>query len=104
VGKYSFRRGRRALKPGGIYVATDGGRFLLDTFAWLAVTRFVGTKRVRIAAGRRNKGDILFLKQLIEAGEFRAVIDRRYPMREVVAAHHYVETWRKAGNVVLTIP
>jgi NADPH:quinone reductase-like Zn-dependent oxidoreductase len=104
VGKYSFRRGRRALKPGGIYVATDGGRFLLETFAWLAVTRFVGTRRVRIAAARRNKPDILFLKQLIEAGEFRAVIDRRYPMSEVVEAHRYVETWRKAGNVVLTIP
>ena len=80
VGKYSFRHGRRALKPGGVYVATDGGRFLLETFAWLAATRFVGTKRVRIAAGRRNKQDVLFLKQLIEAGEFRAVIDRRYPM------------------------
>jgi NADPH:quinone reductase-like Zn-dependent oxidoreductase len=104
VGKYSFRRGRRALKPGGIYVATDGGRFLLDTFAWLAVTRFVGTRRVRIAAARRNRQDVLFLKQLIEAGEFRAVIDRRYPMSEVVEAHRYVETWRKAGNVVLTIP
>jgi NADPH:quinone reductase-like Zn-dependent oxidoreductase len=104
VGKYSFRRGRRALNPGGVYVATDGGRFLLDTFAWLAVTRFVGTRRVRIAAARRNKADILFLKELIEAGEFRAVIDRRYPMSEVVEAHRYVETWRKAGNVVLTIP
>ncbi len=104
VGKYSFRRGRRALTPGGIYVATDGGRFLLDTFAWLVVTRFLGSRRVRIAAARRNKPDILFLKQLIEAGEFRAVIDRRYPMSEVIEAHRYVESWRKAGNVVLTIP
>ncbi len=104
VGKYSFRRGRRALRPGGVYVATDGGRFLLDTFAWLIVTRFLGSRRVRIAAARRNKPDILFLKELIEAGEFRAVIDRRYPMSEVVEAHRYVELWRKAGNVVLTIP
>ena len=103
VGKYSFRRGRRSLKPGGIYVATDGGRFLLDTFFWVLVTRFVGSRRVRIAAARRNKQDILFLKQLIEAGEFRAVIDRRYPMSEVVEAHRYVESWRKAGNVVLTM-
>lgn len=104
VGKYSFRRGRKALRPGGTYVATDGGRFLLDTLAWYLATRFFGSKRVRVAAGHRNKPDILFLKELIETGEFRAVIDRRYPMSEVVEAHRYVESWRKAGNVVLTIP
>jgi NADPH:quinone reductase-like Zn-dependent oxidoreductase len=103
VGKYSFRRGRRSLKPGGVYVATDGGRFLLETVALLVATRFVGSKRVRSGIGRRSKQDVLFLKELIEAGEFRAVIDRRYPMDQVVEAHRYVETWHKAGNVVLTI-
>jgi NADPH:quinone reductase-like Zn-dependent oxidoreductase len=103
VGKYSFRRGRRSLKPGGVYVATDGGRFLLETVALLVATRFVGSKRVRSGIGTRRKQDVLLLKELIEAGEFRAVIDRRYPMDEVVEAHRYVETWHKAGNVVLTI-
>ena len=104
VDKDSFRHGRRALEPGGVYVATDGGRFFLETFAWVLVTRFIGSRRVRIAAARRNKPDILFLKGLIEAGEFRAVVDRRYPMDQVVEAHRYVATWHKAGNVVLTIP
>jgi len=47
--------------------------------------------------------DVLLLKDLIEAGEFRAVVDRRYPVDQVVEAHRYVETWRKAGNVVLKI-
>jgi len=103
VGKYSFRRGRRALKPGGIYVATDGGRFLLETLAFFVATRFVGSRRVTTAIGRRIKGDVLLLKELIEAGEFRAVIDRRYSIDEVVEAHRYVETWHKAGNVVLAI-
>jgi NADPH:quinone reductase-like Zn-dependent oxidoreductase len=103
VGKYSFRRGRHALKPGGIYVATDGGRFLLETLASYVATRFVGSKRVRTGIGRRIKQDVLFFKELIEAGEFRAVVDRRYPMAEVVEAHRYVEGWHKAGNVVLTI-
>ncbi len=103
VGKYSFRRGRRSLKPGGVYVATDGGRFLIETIALLVATRWVGTKRVRGAIGRRSKQDVRLLKQLIEAGEFRAVVDRRYPMDQAADAHRYVETWRKAGNVVLTI-
>jgi NADPH:quinone reductase-like Zn-dependent oxidoreductase len=103
VGKYSFVRGRRSLNPGGTYVATDGGPFMLDALVWPVVTRFVGTKRVRNAIGRRSKPDVLLMKELIEAGEFRAVVDRRYPMDQVVEAHRYVETWRKAGNVVLTI-
>jgi NADPH:quinone reductase-like Zn-dependent oxidoreductase len=103
VGKYSFRRGRRSLRPGGIFVATDGGRFLLETFLMLAATRLVGRRRVRIAMGHRSRADVLLLKELIEAGEFRAVIDRRYPMHQVVEAHRYVESWHKAGNVVLTI-
>jgi NADPH:quinone reductase-like Zn-dependent oxidoreductase len=103
VGKYSFRRGRRALRPGGVYVATDGGRFLLETLAFWIGTRFVGSRRVRVAAGRRSRDDVLFLKERIEAGEFRAVVDRRYPMDQAAEAHRYVETWHKAGNVVLTI-
>jgi NADPH:quinone reductase-like Zn-dependent oxidoreductase len=103
VGKYSFRRGRSSLKPGGVYVATDGGRFLVETIALLVATRWVGSKRVRSGIGRRIKQDVLFLKELIEAGEFRAVVDRRYPMDQAAEAHRYVETWRKAGNVVLTI-
>jgi NADPH:quinone reductase-like Zn-dependent oxidoreductase len=99
VGKYSFRRGRRALKPGGIYVATDGLRNLF----WALWTWRIGDRRLKFAGGRKTKQDVVFIKELIEAGKFRAVIDRRYPMEQVVEAHRYVETWHKAGNVVLTI-
>jgi NADPH:quinone reductase-like Zn-dependent oxidoreductase len=104
VGKYSFRKGRRALRPGGIYVATDGGRFLVETLALLVVTRWVGSRRVRGAIGRRSKEDVQLMKELIEAGAYRPVVDRRYPMDQAAEAHRYVESWRKRGNVVLTIP
>jgi NADPH:quinone reductase-like Zn-dependent oxidoreductase len=100
VGKHTFRRSRRSLKPGGVFVATDG---LENLLVWAAM-RLVGRKRLRFASGRRSREDVQLLMQLVEAGAYRAVVDRVYPMDQVVEAHRYVETWHKAGNVVLTIP
>lgn len=91
------------MKRGGIYAATDLGPFLLETPATLLATRWAGGKRVKVAMARRTKGDVLFLEGLVEAGEFRAVIDKRYPMEPEAEAHRYVETLQKAGNVVLTV-
>jgi NADPH:quinone reductase-like Zn-dependent oxidoreductase len=100
VGKHSFRRCRDSLKPGGIYIATDHLQNLILAL-W---TSRVGDKRVLFPIPPRyTKKDVLFLKQLIEAGRYRAVIDRRYPLEDVVDATRYVETEQKTGNVVLTI-
>ena len=99
VGKTRFRRGRRALRPDGIYVATDG---LENVLVWAAM-RLFGRKRLRFAAGRRTKADVELLKALVESGEFRPVIDRTYAMADVADAHRYVEAWHKTGNVVLRI-
>ena len=103
VGKYSFRKGRVALKPGGIYVATDVGQDGLATFVMAITTRFVGDKRLKFAIGRRSRQDVEHMRDLIEARKFHPVVDRTYPMEHVVEAHRYVEGWHKTGNVVLTI-
>ncbi|HET7418801.1 MAG TPA: NAD(P)-dependent alcohol dehydrogenase [Candidatus Dormibacteraeota bacterium] len=100
VGKHSFARAKGSLNPGGWYLATDGMRNLLLT-PW---TRLFGDKKVSFTVGSPHpKQDMAFLKRLIESGEYRAVIDRRYPMDEVVEATAYVESQQKVGNVVLQI-
>ena len=102
VGKTSFRRCRRSLKPGGFYLATDLG-FLWHVPLLVLLTRRLGDKRVALGITKYTKEDVLFLKELIEAGKYRAVIDRRYPLEQVVEATRYVETGHKTGNVVLTV-
>jgi NADPH:quinone reductase-like Zn-dependent oxidoreductase len=99
VGKQTFMRCRRSLKPGGIFIATDGFRNL-PLALW---TSHVGDKRAALGMANYTKEDVLLLKELIEAGEYRAVIDRSYPFEDVIEATRYVETGQKTGNVVLTL-
>jgi NADPH:quinone reductase-like Zn-dependent oxidoreductase len=100
VGKHSFKRCRGSLKRGGSYLATDGLRNLILAL-WTPRT---GDKKVIFSIPPRyTKKDVLFLKDLLEAGKYRAVIDRSYPLEDVVDATRYVETEQKTGNVVLTV-
>jgi NADPH:quinone reductase-like Zn-dependent oxidoreductase len=99
VGKQTFRRCRNSLKPGGIYLATDQLHNLLLA-QW---TRFRDKKVIFPIPPHYTKQDVVFLKGLMEAGQYRAVIDRSYPLEDVIEANRYVDTGQKTGNVVLTV-
>lgn len=100
VGKHSFRRCRGSLKRGGFYVSTDGWENLF----WVLWTARFGNKKVMLdVPPHYRQKDILYLKELIEAVKYRAVIDRRYPLEQIAEATRYVETQQKTGNVVLTV-
>src|SRR5439155_27140305 len=97
VGKHSFKRCKDSLNPGGYYLATDGFRNL-PLALWTA--RF-GDKKVRFTLPPRYpRQDVVLIKELMETGRYRAVIDRRHPLEEIIDAVRYVETEQKTGNVV----
>jgi len=104
VGKTSFFRYRRLLKPEGTFMATDAGPWgqYLPLLLWSAIAR---NNRVLVPLPPRGGGPgfVAFLKARMEAGQFRAVVDRTYPLEAIVEAYRYVETGQKAGIVVIKV-
>ena len=102
VGKHSFRRCRRSLARGGVYVTADLG-FMYHVPLAALLTRLVGSRRAKLGIGRYRKEDLDFVRQLVEATKYRPVIDRTYSLDDVVEATRYVESGQKTGNVVLRV-
>jgi NADPH:quinone reductase-like Zn-dependent oxidoreductase len=105
VGKSSFSRCRDSLSQNGVYLNTVPGLPILLRMLW---TSMMGSKKaILMLTGTRKADektqDLLFLKELIEAGEFKPVIDRRYTLERIAEAHSYVEKGHKKGNVVITV-
>ena len=100
VNKSSFSRCKGSLNQRGTYLVTNLTLAIILQMLW---TSIMGSKKVILGIGSEKTKDLIFLKEIIEAGKIKAVIDRRYPLEQTAEAHRYVETGHKKGNVVIIV-
>jgi NADPH:quinone reductase-like Zn-dependent oxidoreductase len=100
IGKASFSGSMRSLKKKGMYLLANPSLSRIVRGRWAAMT---SSKKVIIGMADYKTEDLIFLKELIEAGKLKTVIDRRYPLEKTAEGHEYVETGQKKGNVVITV-
>jgi len=106
VGKSSFFKCKPLLQSGGIYISSDLGYMAQNVLLPLItpiIKPMIGNKKTIFPVPTDIKGSILLIKKLIEEGKFKAVIDRKYPLEQIVEAYKYVEAGHKTGNVVITV-
>ena len=100
VGKGSVARRLKLLKEGGYYFLAYAGLSHILLSMWFPL---ISNKKLKIESSRQKKEDLIFLKELLEAGRIKSIIDRSYPLGKTAEAHRYVETGGKRGNVALTV-
>ncbi len=100
VGKSSYSGSLKALRGNGKFVIANPR---ISHMVRGPLTSMTGDKKVVVTPASQARDDLIFLRDLIEAGKLRAIIDRRYPLDQIVDAHRYVETGQKAGNLVITV-
>lgn len=102
VGKSSFGNCKPLLTKHGIYISTELGKNAENVFLAL-ISPLLGGKKVLFPIPTIKKEDVIFLKNLVENGEYKPLLDRQYPLENIVEAYKYVETGQKSGNVVIRV-
>ena len=102
VGKSSFSQCKPLLTEKGIYISTELGKNAENIF-YALFTPMTGGKKVLFPMPTINKEDVIFLKELVEKGEYKPVIDSYYKLEQIVEAYKYVQSGQKTGNVVIKI-
>ena len=100
LGKISFGRGKKSLKPNGLYLFAS---FKMKQLLQMLWTKIAGGPKVICALSSEKAEDLTFITELIEAGKYKVIIDKRYRMEQAAEAHRYVEAGHKQGNVVVTV-
>ncbi len=100
LGKSSFSRCKNSLKQNGIYLLASFKMKQLFQMLWTTMT---GSKKVICAMASEKSEDLVSIKELIEAGKFKSIIDKCYPLEQAAEAHRYVESGHKKGQVVITV-
>jgi len=102
VGKSSFSQCKGLLKPAGLYLSSELGPRAQNPFLAL-MAPLHGGKKVMFPIPKHDQEMVGYFKDLIESGQFKAVIDRTYPLSQIVEAYRYIETGQKIGNVVISV-